>query len=173
MNSFEPLSQILGTCRKNPSFSVYLNAKDNQLHVYYGMELFEVVPNEREDMRFKIMIAHMVNIGMPVVKIIDVFPIDRKTIRIWANALKSGSAEEMMNVFEGRGKARKLTKAVEQFARIRFGQIFPVNKKTYSSMIRKEIKDYFDTDICGETIRPLFTQLRREYDDSFKKKTSH
>ena len=52
MESFPHLQSILGTNKKNPVFSVSQHTESKQYHVYYGMELFEVVPSDREDTRF-------------------------------------------------------------------------------------------------------------------------
>ena len=37
-----PLQLILPTDKRNPSFSLYLSADEQSIHVYYGLELLEV-----------------------------------------------------------------------------------------------------------------------------------
>ena len=46
------LQQILGTSGKNKIFSVHQNSDTLHYHVYYGLELFDVVPDNKEDTRF-------------------------------------------------------------------------------------------------------------------------
>lgn len=60
------LQPILGTDKKNPVFSVYKHSETSQLHVYYGLELFEVVPDDHDDTRFKLMIAHLYNANVKI-----------------------------------------------------------------------------------------------------------
>jgi hypothetical protein len=57
---------ILGTDKRNPCLEVYLDESEEHLHVYYGFELLEVVPNDRESMPFKLMVAQLYNAGVKV-----------------------------------------------------------------------------------------------------------
>jgi hypothetical protein len=44
MDQLSPLQQILGIDKKNPVFTIYRDAKEQILHVYYGGKLLEKVP---------------------------------------------------------------------------------------------------------------------------------
>ena len=55
------LQQILGTDDRNPSFTLYRNDSQEYLHVYYGLELLEVVPNDREHSAYKLLVARLYN----------------------------------------------------------------------------------------------------------------
>lgn len=57
---------ILGTDKRNPCLEVYQDESEKHLHVYYGFELLEVVPNDRESMRYKLMTAQLYNAGLKV-----------------------------------------------------------------------------------------------------------
>ena len=43
-----PLQLILAPDKRNPSFSLYFCADEATIHVFYGLELLEVVPADRE-----------------------------------------------------------------------------------------------------------------------------
>jgi len=43
------LQQILGTSGKNKIFSVHQNSDTLHYHVYYGLELFDIIPDNKED----------------------------------------------------------------------------------------------------------------------------
>ena len=46
-DSFHALQAVLGTDKKNPLVSVYSDPDKSELHVYYGLELLEVVPDDK------------------------------------------------------------------------------------------------------------------------------
>ena len=50
---------ILGTDKRNPLFTVYVEEEEQEdqerLHVYYGLELLEVVSANRNDPSFKML----------------------------------------------------------------------------------------------------------------------
>jgi hypothetical protein len=51
-DSFSCLQAILGTDKNNPMFAVYRDEQKRELHVYYGFELLEVVPDDKTSPRF-------------------------------------------------------------------------------------------------------------------------
>jgi len=46
MTDPEALQLILGPDKRNPCFCLYVDADEKELHVYYGLEVLEVVPND-------------------------------------------------------------------------------------------------------------------------------
>ncbi len=166
MASLDYLQPILGTDKRNPVFSVLQHSQSKDFHVYYGLELFEVVPSDREDTRFKLMVAHMHNVGVSLSKLQEVFDLDPRTILNWSHALKSGSAEKLARALAGRGVSRKLTAPVEHYARIRFASVYAKDRRSYSRTIRDEIEQIFQVQLSAETLRPLFTRLRAELEGS-------
>ncbi len=157
------LQPILGTSAKNMVFSVHQNRQTQQYHVYYGLELFDVVPNDKEDTRFKLMVAHMHIIGFTLTALQSAFAVDPRTIKKWSTALKSGSAQELQKALIGLGSNRKLTEPIEQFVRMRFEEIYPQDRYRYSSKIRQEIKQVFGEEISSETLRGLFKELKEQH----------
>ena len=160
------LQSILGTSAKNKVFSVHQNRQTEHYHVYYGLELFDVVPNDKEDIRFKLMVAHMHIIGFTLTALQNAFGLDPRTIKKWSTALKSGSAEKLQKAFIGLGSNRKLTEPIEQFVRMRFEEIYSQDRYRYSSKIRQEIKRVFNQEISSETLRGLFKELKGQHNET-------
>ena len=75
------LQQILGTDKRNPVFTICRNKATNVLHVFYGSELLEIVPDNCEDPQYKIMLARLYNAGVNATILQSVFGVDRKTMR--------------------------------------------------------------------------------------------
>ena len=160
MANFDYLQPILGTSKRNPVFSVHRHSVTGDYHVYYGLELFEAVPCDHENPQFKLMLAHLHNIGVTLMKLHEVFGIDPRTILNWSRALKSGSAEKLSQALAGRNAQRKLTRPVEEYVRIRFPYVYADDKRSYSRTIRAELARVFNVELSGETLRPLFAELR-------------
>ena len=161
--SFDHLQQILGTNKKNRTFSVHKHSVTGNLHVYYGLELFEVVPDDREDTRFKIMVAHLRNAGAKLTELQQAFDVDPRVVNVWSDALKSGDAERLAKALAGQKGGRKLTPQIAHYIRVRFPVVYSDDRYTYSSKIRCEVEAIFDTNLCGETLRPLFKELKEEF----------
>jgi hypothetical protein len=155
------LQAILGTDKKNPMFAVYRDREKSELHVYYGFELLEVVPEDKTTPRFKLMVAQLYNAGVKGVRLVEVFRVEAKCMRKWGRALKSGDPETLVKALQGRG-ARKLTPAIKAFIRRRFAVLYIENHRNYSSRIRREILEIFDVRLSGEGLRAFFHELKAE-----------
>ncbi len=164
------LQQILGTDKRNPNFTIYRCAEDQCLHVYYGAELFEKVPDDRNDAQYKLLVARLYNAKINATRIKEVFDVDFKTMRRWGEALHRGDPNQLVRVLSGREAQRKFTIEIQSFARLRFQQIYPRNRSSYSQQIRREIYEVFGEKLSAETIRPFFGKLRTSYNE--KKETS-
>ena len=106
---------ILGTDKRNPVFAVYADEAGEQLLVYYGFELMEIVNNEPSDPGFKLLLGRLYNAGVKLSTICESFEVDPKTVRRWGQALHQGDAAELVRVLEGRGAGRKQTEVIEKF----------------------------------------------------------
>ena len=100
MANFDYRQPILGTSKRNPVFSVHRHRMTGDYHVYYGLELFEAVPCDDENPQSKLMLAHVHNTGVTLMKLQEVFGIDPRTILNWSRALKSGSAEKLSQALD-------------------------------------------------------------------------
>jgi transposase-like protein len=162
-NSSPLLQPILGTDKRNPIFSVCRQAgPPSSLHVYYGAELLEVVPEERQHPAFKLLVARLYNAGVKGVELQRRFRVDRKTMRRWGQALQSGDAEQLVRALAGRGGHRKLTPEIQSFVRVRFPEIYQQSRAGYSQRLRTEIQRVFGVRLSGECLRPLLKGLRAE-----------
>jgi transposase len=157
------LQRIIGVNKKNPYFTLCQDKTDpTKVYVFFGAALMEVVPLDKSNPEFKLLIARLYNAGIRASSIKKAFGIARSTMKRWAKALKSGDPELLVRALSGAGAPRKLTEEIRAFIRVRFPTIYKENRYTYSSVIREEIKEIFGKDISSETLRPLFNELKKE-----------
>lgn len=161
-DSFSGLQAILGTDKKNPMFAVYRDEQKRELHVYYGFELLEVVPDDKTSPRFKLMVAQLYNAGIKGITLVEVFRVDPKFMRRWGRALKSGDPETLVKALQGRGP-RKLTPEIKAYIKRRFPILYEENPHNYSSRLRKEVYDIFNVRITGEGLRLHFHELKAQH----------
>jgi len=157
------LQPVLGTDKRNPIFSVCRQAgTPPSLHVYYGAELLEVMPEDRQHPAFKLLVARLYNAGVNGSALQRSFKVDPKTMQRWGQALQSGDAEQLVRALAGRGGHRKLTPEIRSFVRVRFAQIYDQSRAGYSQRLRAEIQRVFGVRLSGECLRPLLKSLRAE-----------
>lgn len=159
------LQQILGTDKRNPSFTICRNIKEKSLHIYYGGDLFETVPEDRNEPQYKMMVARLYNSGANAVKLKEAFGADRKTMQCWGDALKSSDPERLIHVLAGRQANRKLTPEIQAFVRMRFSGIYKENPFSYSKQMRAEITNTYNKELSPETLRPLLKELKKQINE--------
>jgi hypothetical protein len=155
---------ILGTDKRNPLFTVYVHEEDDQeqLHVYYGLELLEIVSADRNEPTFKMLVGRLHNAGVSLRVLRQTFSTDPKTIRRWGRALRSRNAEELVRVLEGRRASRKLTPEIKAYVRTRWPDLVKEALYGIGQRLRKEIKSVFGVELSQETLRPLLAELKRQ-----------
>jgi hypothetical protein len=156
---------ILGTDKRNALFTVYEWEQDDgeeQLHVYYGLELLEVVPADRNAPSFKMLVGRLYNAGLSRRVLQETFRVDLKTIQRWAAALRSRDGEELVRVLAGRRAGRKLTPQIEAYVRARWADLSRSGTYGIGKRLREEIESVFAVKLCQETLRPLIGQLKRQ-----------
>jgi hypothetical protein len=157
------LQPVLGTDKRNPVFSVYRQTGTApSLHVYYGAELLEVVPEDRQHPAFKLLIGRLYNAGVKGLALQQSFRADRKTMRRWGHALQNEDPEQLVQALAGRGGQRKLTTEIRAFVTVRFPEIYGRSRAGYSQRLRGEIEAVFGVALSGECLRPLLKSLRAE-----------
>ncbi len=109
MTEPKALQLILGPNKRNPCFCLYTDAAEKEIHVYYGLELLEVVPNDSHSPAYRLLGSRLYNAGLRVRTLETVFGLDRKTLRRWGTALRSGDRKWLIEVLKGRWGRRKLT----------------------------------------------------------------
>jgi hypothetical protein len=157
---------ILGTDKRNPLFTVYVEEEEQEdqerLHVYYGLELLEVVSAKREDPSFKMLVGRLHNAGVSLRVLQETFESDAKTIRRWGRALRSRDAQELIRVLEGRRGSRKLSPEIKAYVRARWSDLVKAGSYGIGKRLRQEIQKIFGVKLSQETLRPLMGELRRE-----------
>jgi len=155
---------ILGTDKRNPLFTVYYQEEEDQeqLHVYYGLELLEIVSADRKEPSFKMLVGRLHNAGVSLRVLQHTFQNDAKTIRRWGRALRSRNAEELVRVLEGRGASRKLTPEIKAYVRARWPDLVREGLYGIGKRLRGEIKSVFKVELSQETLRPLLAELKRK-----------
>jgi len=156
------LQQILGTDKRNPSFTVFRN-EAGALLLFYGGELLETLPDDHEHVQYKLMVATLYNANVNARSLQETFEVDPKTMRCWGRALERGDPIELVRVLAGRQTSRKLTTEIQAYARMRFSSIYPENRRSYSQIIREEILEVFDVELSAESLRPVFMKLREDF----------
>ena len=130
------LQQILGTDKRNPAFTFCRDAAGQQLHVYYGAQVLQVVPADKSHAEFKLLVARLYNAGLKVKTLVEEFGVSRKTMKRWGDALKSGDPDRLVQALRGRGGHRKLTLEIQSYVRMRFPSIYAETRYAYSQRIR-------------------------------------
>ena len=155
---------ILGTDKRNPLFTVYAREEEEeeQLHVYYGLELLEVVSADRNEPSFKMLVGRLYNAGVSLRVLQQTFQTDAKTIRRWGRALRSRNAEELIRVLEGRRTHRKLSPEIKAYARVRWPELIKDGLYGIGKRLRQEIQSVFGVKLSQETLRPLMGELKGE-----------
>ena len=157
-----PLQLILPTDKRNPSFSLYLTADEQAIHVYYGLELLEVVPADREHVAYKLLVARLYNAGLRVRILAEVFQLDPKTMRAWGHALRSHDPALLQRMVLGPEAGRKRTAVIDGYVRQRWPQLLDEGCRNYREKLQQEIEGLFNIRLSGETLRVLMAQIKTE-----------
>jgi hypothetical protein len=152
---------ILGTDKRNPCLEVYQDESEKHLHVYYGFELLEVVPKDRESMAFKLMTAQLYNAGLKVKALEETLLVNHKTMARWGEAVCSGDPEKLTQVLLGRQSRRKLSSWIQVYIRKHWPEIQAGGGRDYSRRTRQEVERVFGVKLSGEALRPLLKELRK------------
>ena len=155
---------LLGTDKRNPLFTVYHQDEGEraELHVYYGLELLEVVSAEHDEPDFKMLVGRLANAGVSRRVLQHTFEVDPKTIQRWGRALRCRNASELIRVFAGRRANRKLTPEIQAYVRMRWPDLAKDGRYGIGQRLRQEIQRVFNLTLSQETLRPLLAELRSQ-----------
>ena len=131
MTDPEAMQLILGPDKRNPCFCLYVDAAEKEIHVYYGLEVLEVVPNDPRSPAYRLLGGRLYNAGLRVRTLEGVFGLDRKTLRKWGLALRSGDGKWLGEVLAGRSGRRKLTLEMESYVRFRWLALRAERRRDY------------------------------------------
>ena len=79
---------ILGADQRNPLLTVYHDEEHQQLRVYYGFEIIEIVPDDTQAGSYKWLLGRLDNSGLKLRSLCETFTLDPKTLRRSGRALK-------------------------------------------------------------------------------------
>ncbi len=151
---------ILPTDKRNPCFSLYLSEDQRSIRVFYGLELFEVVPDDPEHPAFKMMVGRLANARVRLATLEDVFDVDRKTIRSWGKAILSRDPELLARVLLGRGVNQKRTPAIDKYVVRRWAELRGEGCPDYRATLVREIENVFEVKLSGETLRQIVNEFK-------------
>ena len=160
MESYHAHQLILPTDKRNPCFSLWAGEDERSIHVFYGLELFEVVPDDHEHMGFKMMVGRLYNAGVKVTTLEDTFNLDRKTIGSWGRAMLSRDPEVLQRVLLGRGASQKRTPAIDRYVFRRWSELRDEGCPEYRATLIREIETIFEVRLSGETIRQIIRGMK-------------
>lgn len=161
----EGLQLIIGADCKN-EFTIYKDANNNKVHVYFGNGLFEVVEDNKANPELKLLLARLYNSGVKVKTLIEHFGFSYPTYKHWGDALKSGDEERIYYALSGQGGGnKKLKPEIVAFIIHDFEHVYSRNKYSYSSEIRQDLAEVFGVELGSECIRPLLGKLKKAYQE--------
>jgi hypothetical protein len=160
MESYHAHQLILPTDKRNPCFTLYATEDQQSIRVFYGLELMEVVPDDPDQMAFKMLAGRLYNAGVLVAKREEVFKADRKTIRAWGEAIVSRDSERLARVLLGRGVNQKRTPAIDHYVARRWPELLAEGCPNYRATLIREIESIFEVKLSGETLRQIILEIK-------------
>ena len=160
MESYHAHQLILPTDKRNPCFTLYATEDQQSIRVFYGLELMEVVPDDPDQMAFKMLAGRLYNAGVLVAKLEEVFKADRKTIRSWGDAIVSRDPERLARVLLGRGVNQKRTPAIDHYVARRWDELLAEGCPNHRATLMREIQSIFEVKFSGETLRQIILELK-------------
>ena len=107
------------------------------------MSVFDVIPADKQDPRFRMMIAHLRSVGLGQNAIAKAFGLNPRTVKSWSTALTSGNGDLIEQVLLNPNSNRKVTKVIEEYIRVRFPCVYEDDKYPYSSIFVLNSKRFF------------------------------
>jgi hypothetical protein len=104
------IQPLLSCCESiDTDLSVFVNSEESEFYVYLGVALLERVSLSPENIAHKMLIGRLYNSGAKLSLLRERFNHDPRTIKKWANALKSCDVDEISRAFSGRQASLKRT----------------------------------------------------------------
>ena len=104
------IQPLLSCCESiDTDLSVFVNSEESEFYVYLGVALLERVSLSPENIAHKMLIGRLYNGGAKLSLLRERFNHDPRTIKKWANALKSCDVDEISIAFSGRQASLKRT----------------------------------------------------------------
>ena len=153
------LSPLLGIDKSNPLLELLVNpATPDEILVHYGMHLLERVHLTADSIEAKLLVGRLYNAKLKRKKLVEIFGWDLKTIRGYAEALRSGDADRLRSVLSGQGADRKIGEKEERFVRETFREVHKEQGCHTNLFIRKQLLLKLGIEVSRETIRLLINK---------------
>ena len=96
---------------------------------------------------------------------LQIFKRDLKTIRHYAEALKSGDAERLKSALSGQGSLRKIGVLEDRFIRQTFREMYEQKGCHCNGFIRQELSEKLGIEVCYETVRKILKEEKAKLTD--------
>ena len=167
------LSPLLGIDKSNPLFELLVNpATPDEILVHYGMHLLERVHLTADSIEGKLLVGRLYNAKLKRKKLVEIFGWDLKTIRGYAEALRSGDSDRLRSVLSGQGAERKIGEKEERFVRETFREVHEEQGCHTNLFIRKQLFLKLGVEVSRETIRLLINKEKERLKRQIKEVTS-
>jgi hypothetical protein len=141
--------------------TVFLSDSERALFVYLGVALLERVDSDPNQIAYKILLGRLVNAGIRLSELQRKFKHDPRTMKQWAEALKSNDPDLMVRAFSGRGCLPKVVGPMIRMVKMRYLHLRET-VRNYRQIIAREVKECFGETVSRETLRQLFVAARVE-----------
>jgi len=167
------LSPLLGIDKSNPLFELLVNpATPDEILVHYGMHLLERVHLTADSIEGKLLVGRLYNAKLKRKKLVEIFGWDLKTIRGYAEALRSGDSDRLRSVLSGQGAERKIGEKEERFVRETFREVHEEQGCHTNLFIRKQLFLKLGVEVSRETIRLLINKEKERLKRQINEVTS-
>ena len=167
------LSPLLGIDKSNPLFELLVNpATPDEILVHYGMHLLERVHLTADSIEGKLLVGRLYNAKLKRKKLVEIFGWDLKTIRGYAEALRSGDSDRLRSVLSGQGAERKIGEKEERFVRETFREVHEEQGCHTNLFIRKQLFLKLGVEVSRETIRLLINKEKERLKCQIEEVTS-
>ena len=166
------LQLVLAGCKgMTTDLTVFLSDKEDALFVYLGLALMERVASDPNQFAYKMLVGRLVNANTPFEELKRHFNHDPRTMKRWAQALKSTDSDQIVRLFSGRGGVPKVVGPMIRMVKMRYLQL-KNNVRNYRQLIADEVKECFGKSISRETLRQLFVIAREEQEVAAKEEAN-
>ena len=150
--------------------TIFLSDSERDLFVYLGVALLERVDYNPKEFAYKVLIGRLVNAGFSLSKLKRQFKHDRRTMKKWAEGLKSDDPDFIARAFAGRGPLPKVIGPMIRLVKMRYLALKGV-VRNYRQLIAREVEECFGERISRETLRHLFNLAREEQKRAMRDET--
>lgn len=149
------IQPVLSCCESiDTDLSVFLDSEEAEFYVYLGVALLERVSVSSEKIDHKMLIGRLYNGGAKLSLLRERFGHDPRTIKKWADALKSCDINEITTAFAGRQACLKRTPELIKYVLQQY-QIRSFLGRSYREKIILGVEEIFDVKISPSLVSKI------------------